>query len=364
MFRGNPKNKIIAQGRRMPNWCVVLLASLVSSSALAFNLGPNPLDFDNYLPGGAYSDKFSCAGPVGIAQLNSDSAFSVDLARWLAWASLRAYHLPSAQKRFAEHGFELVETIENGATGLEAIIASNSDSVVISYAGTLQPQDFITDFNFAPTEDLLTFMPGKIHTGFLKALDASWNQIEKTIEKHAVNGKKIFVTGHSLGASMATLTAYRLAQKKKDIASVYLYAPPRVGNAEFVTGYNSLLGNRTFRILNNQDMVAHLPPAAEAADAFGDLFPSPIKEKISQMLTDFNYGSVGVREFTFNDSGVLLNTDLSVSSPDLTYWSGVFARSANENIFQIFRINSKLILDHIPTADYCYLEKALNNSIK
>ncbi len=73
----------------------------------------------------------------------------------------------------------------------------------------------------------------------------------------------IEVTGHSLGAALATLYVARNASDRQlHIARLYTFASPYVGDFEFVKSYNTL-GIETWRIANFWDRVPHLPPGLE-----------------------------------------------------------------------------------------------------
>jgi Lipase (class 3) len=68
------------------------------------------------------------------------------------------------------------------------------------------------------------------------------------------------VTGHSLGAALATLFVMENDAKRKfDIASLCTFASPRVGNMEFVHLFNQLPIDH-WRIVNVRDIVPKLPP--------------------------------------------------------------------------------------------------------
>ena len=68
------------------------------------------------------------------------------------------------------------------------------------------------------------------------------------------------VTGHSLGAALATLFVMENDAKRKfDINSLCTFASPRVGNMEFVHLFN-LLPIDSWRIVNTRDVVPKLPP--------------------------------------------------------------------------------------------------------
>lgn len=69
------------------------------------------------------------------------------------------------------------------------------------------------------------------------------------------------VTGHSLGAALATLFVMENANKNRafDVTTCCTFASPRVGNAEFARAFDQL-AITSWRIANSQDLVPRLPP--------------------------------------------------------------------------------------------------------
>ena len=69
----------------------------------------------------------------------------------------------------------------------------------------------------------------------------------------------LLITGHSLGGALALLCAHRLALQTVPIHSVHTFGQPRVGDHAFAAAYDSLLGDRTYRVVNQNDVVPRLP---------------------------------------------------------------------------------------------------------
>jgi len=68
------------------------------------------------------------------------------------------------------------------------------------------------------------------------------------------------ITGHSLGAALATLLAIDVAASGAFTSpEVYTFASPYVGDQQFVNAYNHYVAN-TWRIANQVDIVTHVPP--------------------------------------------------------------------------------------------------------
>ena len=66
--------------------------------------------------------------------------------------------------------------------------------------------------------------------------------------------KQVFITGHSLGAALATLVAGRL--NNPDVV-LYTYGSPRAGNGT----WNKCQKFTHYRFRNNNDLVTRIPPA-------------------------------------------------------------------------------------------------------
>lgn len=69
----------------------------------------------------------------------------------------------------------------------------------------------------------------------------------------------VTVTGHSLGAALATLLALDLAVHTQLTLNVYTLASPRVGDLSFHNLYNHVIEN-TYRVANRLDIVPKTPP--------------------------------------------------------------------------------------------------------
>jgi hypothetical protein len=85
--------------------------------------------------------------------------------------------------------------------------------------------------------------------------------------KNALTGgeapARVWFAGHGLGAALAALRAKRANDKLGIRAeAVYTFGIPRVGDATFAAAYEPVLGDRMFRLVHGDDVVASVPPAA------------------------------------------------------------------------------------------------------
>jgi hypothetical protein len=123
-----------------------------------------------------------------------------------------------------------------------------------------------------------------VHTGFAGGLSAMLNDVlldtlNSAAESGAPSGsapmRRLFVTGHSQGAAIATLChaflnyqQLRPALRQVAITS-YFIAPPKPGNAHFSTDFsiatsgNGAADGTAFRIVNDQDWIPQTPLALE-----------------------------------------------------------------------------------------------------
>ena len=69
----------------------------------------------------------------------------------------------------------------------------------------------------------------------------------------------VTVTGHSLGAALATLLAIDMSANTTFPTGLYTLASPRVGDLTFHNLFNHVVPN-AYRIVNRLDVVPQLPP--------------------------------------------------------------------------------------------------------
>jgi triacylglycerol lipase len=157
------------------------------------------------------------------------------------------YNDPKAAKvKFKTIGYSIVEFFD--IDNAQAYLLKHSDGVhVLSFRGTevTEPSDVLADLEFGKNIEPIG---GKVHVGFKGEINKLWPAIEKATAEIDT----LYVTGHSLGAAMATIAAGRMQSK---VSALVTFGSPRVGNKEFV---NSLSVTH-YRIQNNCDDVTKVP---------------------------------------------------------------------------------------------------------
>jgi hypothetical protein len=164
--------------------------------------------------------------------------------------------------------------------------------ILVAWRGTVTDLEWLSDFEdvlAAPkqgrpavslTEDI------KVDAGFWSLYnsaksDSRYNQtsvreqVNKEVlrlldfYKNETDNLSITITGHSLGAALAVLNAYDIAQNLKPttpsasctipMITVFSFAGPRVGNGAFRKRFESELGIKALRMVNINDLVPKVP---------------------------------------------------------------------------------------------------------
>jgi predicted lipase len=156
-------------------------------------------------------------------------------------------------------------TISIPETDTHCLIAETPDCFVIAFRGTTSIRNWITDAEFERNW-IATDLQGStcdVHDGFLNAFESALPQLSKFLGGSPVmkiqNCKPLFITGHSLGGALAILAALELQRAGFQVAQVYTFGQPRVGNTAFKRLYESSLGQCTFRVVYQEDIVPRVP---------------------------------------------------------------------------------------------------------
>jgi hypothetical protein len=184
----------------------------------------------------------------------SDAGLCAEMAR-LAYVK---FERPDLKRRLEDEFLPRVDFNSNaymdvGGTQVLVVDGQTRDSHavrVIAFRGT-EPddlRDILDDLKFLPKH---WAAGGTVHGGFAGAFDRVKESVLAAIDGARPDGK-VFVTGHSLGAALATLTASLASQVR-----LVTFGSPRVGDSVFT----SLIGSdRHDRFVDYLDVVTRIPP--------------------------------------------------------------------------------------------------------
>jgi triacylglycerol lipase len=189
------------------------------------------------------------------------NALSLGLAAQKAYEGADTASQASAVKAASEAwGFNRFRAFSK--FGTQAFVMANDQIIITAFRGT-EPKvikDWLTDARarLAAGPNNL----GQVHTGFSTALSAVYDQIKNTIiNEFQDNGQSLWFTGHSLGAALATLAARKFQlETNRFPQGIYTFGQPRTGDLNFAKSFDGQLQSVTFRFVNNNDLVPHLPP--------------------------------------------------------------------------------------------------------
>ncbi|MEL7356367.1 MAG: lipase family protein [Cyanobacteria bacterium J06560_6] len=230
----------------------------------------------------AYQDKQFVAEVVerwGNTLMQHTSAFSqqekmADPKPAIKQTLVIAQQSSAQQKKntFVRHNFRY---FNNRGRDTQAYMFRSDQFMVLAFRGSQEPKDWLTNVtaqlrNFTVRKDGVTSLSsyqGRVHTGFFLA----WASIENAVQRQIARWKTdmlaqgkplppLYITGHSLGGALATIAAAALSDNGIQVAGVYTFGQPRVGDRTFVNQLNTQTKGRVFRFVNNNDIVPHIPP--------------------------------------------------------------------------------------------------------
>jgi hypothetical protein len=141
-----------------------------------------------------------------------------------------------------------------------------------------RPQNpLLRGINIPLVSNLFGQLQSKVSEFFSSDITPSKTVISEFFDKYFTQNQQlseteIFITGHSLGAGLATLAALHIAKiaERHNVnpsIQLYTFASPRVGNEDFAKHFDDLTKIKSFRIINSEDLIQSVPlPTTEIID--------------------------------------------------------------------------------------------------
>lgn len=137
-------------------------------------------------------------------------------------------------------------------------VAQKDQNLYLVFRGTQNLREWGYDLNEKLSPYLLPEW-GQVHDGFQKIYQRCRDSFLATLGQQKPD-LALYITGHSLGAALSVLSLPDVAHGTGfQNPTLYNFGCPRVGDNTFVTAYNTLPGQKTFRVVNTSDLATSVP---------------------------------------------------------------------------------------------------------
>lgn len=193
---------------------------------------------------------FAAGSPISAIGIDAACAEFSRLA-YLAFESDPAQRrrLIETMERLGLTGWTGFDAPATGTEAFAAIHVETGDAFVV-FRGTAPGdiKDLGTDLNVRP---VAWAGGGSVHAGFAAAFASVRDDIESWLDRHAP-GATLTLTGHSLGAALATLAMSHWQARR-----LITFGCPRVGDRQFAS---TIAADAAVRYVGCCDIVCNVPP--------------------------------------------------------------------------------------------------------
>jgi predicted lipase len=158
-------------------------------------------------------------------------------------------------------GFVVTNVIDDKGEDVQGFVGylPSQSSIYVTFRGSTSISDWANNLDL-----ILTSYPKcddcKVHKGFYVAQQSVISYVLHSVEalRQKFPSYTVVVTGHSLGAAMATLTTIDLIDAGISPIRMFHFGSPRVGNTNFANFASAKIDDRN-RNTHHRDMVPHIP---------------------------------------------------------------------------------------------------------
>jgi len=276
-----------------------------------------------------------------------DSAYVALLATLLVEDEIEA-----ARTQFSKWGFSSVNVWNHSWNGMRLYVAEHDEFVFVIFRGTTTAIEYASNAMFltTPTEG---YAEGRAHAGIWNTFKTSRSEIHQMINDIGGAEKPVVFAGHSRGAAFSTLQAAYFAEHGGDVASVYSFAQPRLGNSVLATRLDELIGNRYYRMKYELDVTPQVAPTGDVALQLYEegYLPLWLGEEIANLGYDYDAGEM----IMLSGLGVL-HLDPDPYEWQMAFWRDLFDSNPNL-IWSLPAIIKSFPVNHNPRMYICRLSE-------
>lgn len=270
-----------------------------------------------------YHDHPECAVAPRNTSLGIQSVFSTDNAYLLMLTSALTEARPSqVYDQLHEWGFDSPTVWTHFWFGLRMIVAEHEEFTLVAFRGTTVVADYVSNAMYGQrsTEKLFT---GNAHRGFWGVFERTHERLHELVARAGGKDKPVVFTGHSRGGAFATLMATYWHDQGGEVAALYTFAQPRLGDDELAGYIQERLGDRYYRIDVDRDITPQVPPTWDVAGRLqqaGYLHP-----QLAGYVEQLNYGYDAGSLFVLPETGGLFPVVDQTERAD-EFWFGFYER--------------------------------------
>jgi len=176
-------------------------------------------------------------------------ATPVEQAYQLARVARAAYRDdPEADPAFHD-AFDSVVTFRS--TRVFGLVAATADDVVVAFRGTHEDREWIEALAYGQAP----WAFGRAHKGCTRLVENVWTNLLAGLYDEGADARRIWVTGHSIGGTLALIAAARLEFEGFDVFNATTFGTPAVLDKTAAESFRCAI----LRVVNNEDILPDMP---------------------------------------------------------------------------------------------------------
>lgn len=137
------------------------------------------------------------------------------------------------------------------STRVFGLAAAASEDIVVAFRGTHEDREWIEALAYGQAP----WASGRAHKGCARLVENVWITLLAALYDQGADARRIWLTGHSIGGTLALIAAARLEHEGFDLFNVTTFGAPTVLDRTAAESFRC----RVYRVVNNEDIVADMP---------------------------------------------------------------------------------------------------------